>query len=543
MNKRLETSVQPTQIGVLASVLAKAVSSIVDRFATSRLLVGDEKESGRSLARRTTWATTALVMVFNIIGIAVASAFVLFVLPKPDGYDNSKWFLLNAGMIIVYGIVALIVGRKLGTWVVRGGKQGTHSWVPDERRPTEKQKKWLMRAPIRLFQIQLALWGFGSFLFALVNAFVDPLLALGVGSAALVTGFTTSVAAYLVGEVALRPIFARAYVDGLPSRKGIPGLSARWFMSWALGTGGAVFGLLVIGIVAFTNVEMSFSELRLAVIVLSAISLSFGLVVTVLAVTTTVQGLIPIRKGMAEIAKGNFNVSSPVWDTTEIGVLQSGFNSMVHGLRERETIRDLFGKQVGKEVAEHALAEGIKLGGEVRFVTVLFVDIVGSTTLATQRPPAEVVAILNRFLATVIDVVEENGGWINKFEGDAALAIFGAPVVLDDHPGRALKAGREMVKRLRIDVPEIKAAVGVAAGEAMAGHIGSESRFEYTVIGDPVNQAARLTELAKEHPQMLVSNQETVAESTPSEQSKWSEGPVTVLRGRTTETRLFLPIS
>ena len=187
-----------------------------------------------------------------------------------------------------------------------------------------------------------------------------------------------------------------------------------------------------------------------------------------------------------------------VYDGSEIGQLQAGFNSMVDGLRERERIQDLFGRHVGEEVARAALEQGIELGGEVRDVAVLFTDVVGSTQLAAERPPEEVVELLNRFFAVVVEVVRKHGGWVNKFEGDAALAIFGAPTTLDDAAAAALAAARELAERLPKEVDGLEAAIGVSAGEAVAGNIGEESRFEYTVIGDPVNEAARLTELAKE---------------------------------------------
>ena len=131
----------------------------------------------------------------------------------------------------------------------------------------------------------------------------------------------------------------------------------------------------------------------------------------------------------------------PVFDGSDLGLLQAGFNRMADGLREREQLRDLFGRHVGEDVARAALERGIELGGEELEVAVLFVDIVGSTALAAERPPQEVVALLNEFFGVVVEVVEDHGGWINKFEGDAALAVFGAPLPLDDAAGCALAAG------------------------------------------------------------------------------------------------------
>ena len=134
----------------------------------------------------------------------------------------------------------------------------------------------------------------------------------------------------------------------------------------------------------------------------------------------------------------------PVDDGSEVGLLEAGFNSMAAGLHERERLRDLFGRHVGREVAQAALERDgdVELGGELREVAVVFVDVIGSTRLAIRRPPHEVVALLNRFFSIVVEEVEAHCGWVNKFEGDAALCVFGAPTALPDAAGDALRAAR-----------------------------------------------------------------------------------------------------
>ncbi len=126
-------------------------------------------------------------------------------------------------------------------------------------------------------------------------------------------------------------------------------------------------------------------------------------------------------------------------------------------------------------------------------------------------PPTAVVALLNRFFDVIVDEVDAHGGFVNKFEGDAALAIFGAPTTLDDHAGSALAAARKIQQRLRAEVPEVSAGIGVAAGVAVAGNVGARERFEYTVIGDPVNEAARLSEVAKTVPGNVAASGRAVA--------------------------------
>src|SRR5262249_17507855 len=150
------------------------------------------------------------------------------------------------------------------------------------------------------------------------------------------------------------------------------------------------------------------------------------------------------------------------------------------------------------------LSKGAALGGKLHQASVLFVDVVGSTGLAQRIDPRTVVALLNRVFDAVVETVTAEGGWVNKFEGDAALCIFGPPAGLVEHATAALRAActlRARLSSIAIDRDRsIDAGIGVATGTVVAGNVGAEQRYEYTVIGDPVNEAARLTELAKTHP-------------------------------------------
>jgi adenylate cyclase len=167
--------------------------------------------------------------------------------------------------------------------------------------------------------------------------------------------------------------------------------------------------------------------------------------------------------------------------------------------------------------------------------------VVGSTRLAATRPPAEVVRLLNRFFQVVVEVVERHGGLVNKFEGDAALCVFGAPVPRRDPAGDALCCARDLAVCLQREVPEIDFGIGVSAGVAVAGNVGAESRFEYTVIGDPVNEAARLAELSKERPERVLASAAALERACREEAESWSVGDEVVLRGRRAPTGLARP--
>jgi adenylate cyclase len=313
------------------------------------------------------------------------------------------------------------------------------------------------------------------------------------------------------------------------------------WLAWEIGTAVAVWGIVVVAIAYLSGANISGHRLAVTAIFLSGIALTVGLAIIVIT-TRSVSGPVrSVQRAFARVEAGDTDVSVPVDDGSEVGLLQAGFNRMVAGVRERDRIRDLFGRHVGEEVARSALARGLELGGEVREAAVLFVDVIGSTSLVARRDPREVVATLNRFFGVVVEVVTLHGGWVNKFEGDAALCVFGAPTDHPDAAAAALAAGRELRRRLRAELDGVEAAIGLSAGTVVAGNIGAARRYEYTVIGDPVNEAARLTELAKGRPSRLLASEAIVRRAGAPEAGRWAVGEPIVLRGREAPTRVAVP--
>jgi len=378
-------------------------------------------------------------------------------------------------------------------------------------------------------------------LFTVINGLRDAQLIAPVAFTVTLGGITTCATAYLLNERVLRPLAAVALSHDPPDRPLVPGLTARALLTWSLGSAVPVGGLILVGVFELAGRKVSSDRLAITMVGLGGITIAVGLLTSILAARATTVAVQSVRGALTQVEAGDLAVRTAVFDGTEMGLLQAGFNRMAEGLGERERIRDLFGRHVGESVARTAIAGGVELGGEVRDVGVVFVDVVGSTTLAAIRPPAEVVALLNRFFAVVVDVVHGHGGFVNKFEGDAALAVFGAPVALDDAAGAALGAARDLADRLAREVEEITAGIGASFGGAVAGNVGAEQRYEYTVIGDPVNEAARLTELAKDLPGRVVASDAARAAAAPDEAARWIPGDEILLRGRLEPTRLATP--
>jgi adenylate cyclase len=248
-----------------------------------------------------------------------------------------------------------------------------------------------------------------------------------------------------------------------------------------------------------------------------------------------------VVQAMAEVEHGRSTYVA-VYEPSEIGRLQSGFNLMVGGLAERERLRDLFGRHVGADVARHALEQDPAPFGDIREVAILFVDIVESTALAAARPPREVAQILNDFFRIVVGAVDDRQGLINKFQGDAALAVFGAPLRIGEPASAALATARALAGQLGKLLPIVDFGLGVSVGSVFAGNVGAEHRYEYTVIGDPVNEAARLADYAKQEDSRILASGSAIARASPTERRHWVQHGSAVLRGRRTATELAVPI-
>jgi adenylate cyclase len=200
------------------------------------------------------------------------------------------------------------------------------------------------------------------------------------------------------------------------------------------------------------------------------------------------------------IARGDYSVRNQSYRLDELGRLAEAFDQMSRGLAERDLVRDLLDKNVSPEVAAQLMRDGATLGGEEREVTILFADLRGFTTLSERFAPRELLALLNRYLDRMSAEIEQQGGVIDKFIGDAIMALFGAPVAQGDAADRALAAALAMERALAALNAELAAegrpplgiGVGINTARVVAGNIGSHRRLNYSVIGDGVNVAARL---------------------------------------------------
>jgi len=476
--------------------------------------------------------------VANAIGVVVvflAVGFLLAVFFDTDQRDE----LGSENLPIVIG--AFVAFGFLLTAVLKRRRRAAMRWLLEDREPTELEHRLTLGMPMFTSLLTAAGWFLGGLAGGIVNLDHSVDSALLIAAAFWLGGETTSALGYLLTERTMRPITALALASRQPDRNYAPSVRDRLLYAWSLGTAVPVLSVVVVGIVGLTKPGADSEAVAAACVFLGGVALAVGLLATLVAARAIADPLNAIREAFDRVAGGDLDVEVPIDDASEVGLLQAGFNRMAEGLRDRERIRDLFGRQVGHEVAHAALRDGTRLGGEEREVGALFVDLTGSTSIALAMPPTEVVRLLNKFFRVVIEVVESEGGFVNKFEGDAALCVFGAPAPSPDPAGQALCAARSLAERLEREVPEIGFGIGVSAGRAVAGNVGAEHRFEYTVIGDPVNEAARLSDLAKERQERVIASDAALDLAAPSERKSWEMGERTVLRGRLDATGLALP--
>lgn len=480
----------------------------------------------------------AMILLTNALGAIGVATFLRFLIPLPGARAFTSPNTLTAITYVSYFIFAIIAGVIFTLIFFAPVLRWQRN--PDAYDPN-MVRHLVLRIPFLQSVTGAVLWAIGVVLFTIVALQYSREWAITVAVTATLGGLVVTLMTYMEAERLVRPVASRALEEGTTEHSDLSPVSARLMLTWALTSAVPVVGMILLLIAQATKFFPTDSDALLpALLALAITALITGGAGSRLSAMSVVDPIRELQYAINQVRRGQLETEVRIYDSSEISVLQAGFNEMMRGLRERQQVQEVFGRYVGTEVARRAIEEQPELGGEGREVAVLFVDVIGSTGFAAQRDPEHVVRALNEFFDRVVEVVHEHKGIINKFQGDAALAVFGAPLPLEDAAGHAMAAAREMHSKLT-DL-EFEAGVGVAAGSVVAGNIGAKDRFEYTVIGDAVNQAARLTDLAKETPGRVLTSAATVALANEAEQRRWTMLKSVELRGHRQMTQLARPI-
>ena len=479
----------------------------------------------------------AICTAANLAGAVFVFVYLVEIAPSVRGRHGSAPDLIafSAFAVVAFGLEA---------WWSQVSWNRTLRWLADRTPPSAAERDAVLRLPLREALRSSVAWAAGALFFGVFSALVDGIGIHSVRVALTIVdgGLITCAVVFLLFERALRPVFALALAGESPERVVSIGVRPRLLLAWALGSAVPLFGLAALPYAA--EHATVHRDIGAAVVVLSLLGIVVGLLMTVVTARSVADPLTTLREAVAKIGNGQLDVSVAVDDGGEVGLLQHGVNQMVAGLRERHRLADLFGRHVGSEVARLALEQGSGLTSEQRSATAMFVDLVGSTALAEVLSPEQVVETLNALFDAVSCAVGAEGGWVNKFQGDGALCVFGAPAAQPDHAARALRSARALRQRLTqlAEVhPGMDAAIGISSGTVVAGNVGTEQRYEYTIIGGPVNEAARLTELAKGRPGRVVASFASVRRSG-EEATRWAALGSVALRGQSSPTAIFEPV-
>jgi adenylate cyclase len=476
---------------------------------------------------RTIVGTAVLGAGVNVVGVVIVTLIVAAMNTTATTHQLHVVLTVTGVMVlfsVIVGVsIATVVQRRTLRWLLRG------------EQPNFEDASRALRMPRDMAIIAVALWLFGGAIVAASAAVVgqDAETVSGISGGIVLAALASSGLTYLLIGRVNQSVARLALAACPPKAAPVFGVSWRLLLIWVLTSGTPIVGLVLV----LTAPRNKTNILAVGVVV-AVLALVLGGYSTALSAKAIGSPLRLMVDALHRVGQGNLDVEVQIEDAGEIGLLQSGFNDMVAGLRERERIQDLFGRHVGPAVAAEAISGGVTLSGEQRHVVALFVDITASTRLTRETEPADFVAMLNRFFGVVVDEIEGNGGLVNKFEGDAALCVFGAPAELDDPATAALRAARAIRDRVE-ETGEFEIGIGVAAGPVIAGQVGAASRLEYTVIGDAVNEAARLTDLAKRVEGHILVSDATVEAATADERANWIPGRVTRLRGREAPTRTY----
>ncbi|OBB24157.1 cyclase [Mycolicibacterium peregrinum] len=456
-------------------------------------------------AARYSWVIFA-VTVAELLSVYLVLALMIVALERSDRYVAAA--AVTLGAVVVTEYVTVLPGF--------GGSRLVERWVAgrdvDPVRVLDATYTWSRLAGRR------ALWANAAFI---ALAFVSVGAIAGATGARLVQyailGAASGASAVLVAvhsypEAAMRPARVALTADtaaGDEMPRAQPTF-ARWSDLSVLATA-FIFALAGAMLAAAVN---RVSEIPVLVVVIgSGLTLVFAVPITVGAsFAPSLRPLRDLAEGTERVAVGDYSQRLPVVQDDDLGALAASFNRMQAGLAERQRLHAAFGTYVDPVLATRLLEQGDDVfSGERREVTVMFVDIRDFTPFAEANTAEDTVSRLNALFEIVVPAVVDAGGHVNKFLGDGALAVFGAPNDLANHADAAVSAAVSM-QRLVAERFEgaLRIGIGINTGVVIAGTIGGGGKLEFTLIGDAVNVAARVEQLTKATGDLILLTQPTV---------------------------------
>ncbi len=493
----------------------------------------------------------------NLGGVLLTVAYFRFLHPAVLQHENMH-SVTELGYFLAACVALVVAGRevarrwshrlRLANGVLPSGAVG------------DGLRKGALLVPARLAVLSFAgwiaaavLWGIAWPLWTESFSLIDA-VRKGVGLV-FVSGTVVSVYIFLAIERIWRERIPHIFPDGALTAAKAPRLRVRTrmvilFMLMSV----LPMAVLSVATLGRTNALLQVEIETPEVVINNLVVLQVVLAVTGLFVAMRLANYVadsvsqPLRmlvSSMRQVKAGNLQVHCPVVSNDELGEAGEGFNQMVQGLREREEIRETFGRYVSPQVRDEILTGRAKLEGGLREVSVLFADLRGFTSWMESTDPTVVVADLNVYFTEMDAAIRENGGLVLQYIGDEIEAVFGAPQADSSHADHAVAAALAMQSRLdawnitrrAAGKPELHHGIGIHSGKVVAGSIGSPSRMSYSLVGDVVNVASRIQSLNKElGTRVLVS---AVTRQSLSAKPPMRPFPSVRVKGRVAEVEVF----
>jgi adenylate cyclase len=434
--------------------------------------------------------------------------------------------LMFAGLIVI-GLILNLKWQKGLSEYVRLKMAGC-----DVSQELEKEaRRKILNLPFMAAFVALINWSMASVIMSGYN-FIETVSmetfaassfqALGVFVGVIISGIITAAIVFFVVEIQARKTWPHFFPQGDLSK-------TQGALQMKLRTRMFIVFMLVSFVPMILMAILSYNKARLMLVMnpedviqslfhLTAFLLIAALVVTVILsylVSSSIIGPVKsMERAMIKVRNGDLTASARVAANDELGILAESFNQMIEGLRDRDRIKETFGRFVTPEIAQAILENPPVPGGENTEVSILFSDVRNYTTICEQLSPEDVIALLNDYFSYMVQAVEKHHGLVYQFVGDGIMAVFGAPVKLTGHANCAVRSALEMMDALdrfnteiRSGLPPIRIGIGINTGPVVAGIIGTQQRMEYRVVGDSVNLAARIEALNKEfHTDVLISH-------------------------------------
>jgi len=462
--------------------------------------------------------TKNLMLFANILANVIGICVILFLAPRTGTLLSPEIEQLANRISAIFIPCSLMVPTLL-IFLYEGPIRSYLNLIyrgdPTSKELDKKARRRLLNEPFFVIALDFGMWVFAAVLYSMLFWLFD------FGREAIYRAFfmniftgliTTTVAFFLLEHVLQDRIVPHFFPEGGLYR--IP-RTLRIRISTRLAA--LLFACNLVPFLAFLNIlrptfypnqdtAQVLVGLRSAILINSLVFMGVGIWVTILVSRNLTRPLQEIIQVLREVRHGSFDKRVQVTTNDEIGYTGDVINEMNEGLKERDFVKETFGKYVTKEIRDEILSGKVTLDGELKEVTVLFADLRNFTPMVESTPPKEVVKIINSYFREMDKAINQHHGLVLQYIGDEIEAVFGAPLFREDHPVMAVRAAVEMKSRLLVvnqrleerGYPPLFHGIGIHTGEVLAANIGSPDRLSYALIGDTVNLASRLQTLNKE---------------------------------------------